>query len=88
MSCLAPAGRRDDWICLGDVWADRDWRNPGREVTVLMIDDLSVPERSITGLARTGTMVRRTRIKARRMIPTSTGYELVTKSCPLHKEHA
>lgn len=84
-NCIPPEGKRTDWICIGDAWGDRDCRNPGREVTVVEIDESRAHERAIIGRASTG---RRVRILARRMTPTSTGYDLITKVCPEHKDSA
>lgn len=73
--CIAPAGKRTDWICLGDIWKDCDPRGPGREVTVTSTDG---PKVTVVGFIKT-------RINPDRMRPTASGYELLRKTCPTHK---
>lgn len=62
---------------VGQVWADNDWRQDGRQVR---IDSLNETHADVTVVAnchgrRTG---QRTRIRLDRLRPTSTGYRLVS----------
>ena len=66
-------------VKVGQVWKDMDKRMNNRRLTVIKVDAeyaYLVPEFQ----ARLGTWKRMSRVKLRRMKPTSTGYALVQES--------
>lgn len=81
-SCIPPATVKHHWVCIGDTWADNDARMEGRTVLVLQPVPLSRTHVEVRDLASDKV----TRLRADRMRPTSTGFRLVHKHCPDHRD--